>query len=332
MTVYAPEAVETAALVRIYLAETDRDLDKAVLGAFSEGASIPEKGLRASLLHVLKEMKSELSEMWELHERPRSEIPRRLRTPVPGSTRSAAAKLISDAILATLLGKEPRALQYAPKLVLGAMFPELLKEASLALKPDFLTDLRRDYGSVDLTTLIGMARTVDVAALREACKRAQILSACLAAELLACLLSALANGTTGEELDALFSGPDGAFQLLASGLGVAVGKTMKSDSSQVVLLGLELLALTNSDTKRLEFEELADRYSIRLHFYGKFLGLMLCLRPLHLSELLGPSPMSEGEREEYVAESFKWLLAHVKEIRAAFATPVPGLDDDAREA
>jgi hypothetical protein len=40
MTVYAPEAAETAALIRIYLDETKRNLDKAVLGAFAEGASV----------------------------------------------------------------------------------------------------------------------------------------------------------------------------------------------------------------------------------------------------------------------------------------------------
>jgi hypothetical protein len=332
MTVYAPEAAETAALIRIYLAETDRNLDKAVLGAFSEGASVPEKGLRASLLHVLKEMRSELSEMWELHEQPRSEIPRRLRTPIPGSTRSALAKLISDAVLASLLGKEPRASTYASQIVIGSMFPGLLDETALVLEPEFLAGLRRDYGAVGLPVLITTARSVDVEDLREACKQTQILSAYLTSEILVCLLSALANGMTGEELDALFSGPDGASQLLAAGLGMFMGKSMMSDSSRVVLLGLELLALMKSEKKRREWRELSDRYSIRLHFYGTLLGLMLCLRPLRLAEVLGPTQMSEEEQEDYVAESFKWLLSHAEEVKAAFATTASGLARDALEA
>ena len=76
---------------------------------------------------------------------------------------------------------------------------------------------------------------------------------------------------------------------------------------------------------------MADRYSIRLHFYGTFLGLMLCLRPLRLAEVLGPTPMPEEQRDQFVETSIEWLLTHVQEIREAFAAPVPNLDGDAPE-
>ena len=58
---------------------------------------------------------------------------------------------------------------------------------------------------------------------------------------------------------------------------------------------------------------------------------MLCLRPLRLAEVLGPTPMPEEQRDQFVETSIEWLLTHVQEIREAFVAPVPNLDGDVPE-
>jgi hypothetical protein len=331
MTVYAPEAAETAALIRIYLDETKRDLDKAVLGAFAEGASVPEKGLRAALCKCLHDMKLDAAAMWKEHDRPRSELPRRFRVPL--ATRGALGSLASDAVLAVLLGKEPMALRDTPMIILEAMFVEAIDDMAPALKPDLLATVSQDYSRMDLATLLRESRKVDIEKLRIACRQGQIISAYLAMELMLLLVSALACGMTGEELDALFSGPDRAPRLLAAAMGMKMGLSLFSDPSRAAVIGLELLVLSSRGKRAQEWQELADLYSIRLQFYVTLLGLMLCLRPLRLSEVLGPIQMSEEERDQCVEASIEWLLTHVKEIRAAFATPpVPNLDGEAPEA
>ena len=330
MTVYAPEAAETAALIRIYLAETDRNLDKAVLGAFAEGAHVPEEGLRSALCRCLHDMKVDVEALWEVHDRPRSELPRRLRGPL--ATRGALGSLASDAALAVLLGKEPMALRDTPMIILEAMFVEAIDDMASALKPELLAAVSQDYSRMDLATLLRESRKVDIEKLRVACRQGQIISACLAMELMVLLVSALACGMAGEELDALFSGPDRAPRLLAAAMGMKMGLSLFSDPSRAVVVGLELLVLSSRGKRTQEWQELADRLFIRLQFYVTFLGMMLCLRPLHLSEVLGPTQMTEEEREHYVEEGFEWLLSHAEEVRAAFATEAPGLDDDAPEA
>jgi hypothetical protein len=330
MTVYSPEAPETAALIRIYLAETDRDLDKAVLGAFAEGASIPEKGLRSALCKCLHEMKVDLEAMWKVHDRPRSQVPRSRRVPL--ATRGALGSLASDAALAVLLGKEPMALRDTPMIILEAMFVEAIDDMAPALKPDLLATVSQDYSRMDLARLLRESQKVDIEKLRIACRQGQIISAYLAMELILLLVAALACGMTGEELDALFSGLDRAPRLLAAAMGMKMGLSLFSDPSRAAIIGLELLVLGRRGKRAQEWQELADRLFIRLQFYVTFLGLMLCLRPLHLSEVLGPTQMTEEEREHYVEEGFEWLLSHAEEVRAAFATEAPGLDDDAPEA
>ena len=165
------------------------------------------------------------------------------------ATRGTLGSLASDAVLAVLLGKEPLTLRYAPTILLEAMFPEVIEDIAPALTSDLLATLRQDYRTMDIATLLRAARAVDIEDLRAACRQGQIVSAYLAMELIVLLVSALACGTAGEELDALFSGPDRALQLLASGMGVAMSRSLFSDPSRATLIGLELLVINGHEAK-----------------------------------------------------------------------------------
>ncbi|MHB8671749.1 MAG: hypothetical protein ACYDAD_14515 [Acidimicrobiales bacterium] len=244
MTEYRrPEAVEAAVALAISLSEPgNRNLDRAVLMAFARGAPIPEAGVVAAYRHYLQKMEINGGRLWKHRDRPRSEVKRSLRLPIPGSRRGDAG-LISDALLAILLGDEPRGGSLGVDLAVDALLPEATPWLTSQLSRR--VDARALIGRLSLAALRLVAREAKVGDLREACVTVRALIEY--SESVSAILSA-----TGESAETLPSPIDLLVPVLIRAAGY------ESRDLAVAMLGLILVALTPKRSARRHVKETAD--------------------------------------------------------------------------
>ena len=160
---YLPTAPAAAAALAVAL-DTDRNLDRAVLAAFGRGAPITDEGVRAAAKRYLREIENKARQAYGAHSSIRSDIPRRLRVPLTGSRR-AGSSLESEAMLALLLGEQPRFKQDAPGLALDALVPE----ASATLRSKNSRWIEFVVRRLTLAALRMAAQLIDVDRWRESC-------------------------------------------------------------------------------------------------------------------------------------------------------------------
>jgi hypothetical protein len=160
---YLPTAPAAAAGIAVAVA-ADRNLDRAVVAAFGSGAPVAEKGLRSATYHALGQAEEKFRSAYRLRNVPRSEIPRSERVPLRHS-REAGASLVTDAILAPLLGEQPlvgsKATAYA--------IEELASEAAEVMTPNVRRGVGFVMGRLTFASLRREARHVDVDRWQEAC-------------------------------------------------------------------------------------------------------------------------------------------------------------------
>jgi hypothetical protein len=118
--------------------------------------------------------------------------------------------------------------------------------------------------------------------------------------------------------------------MLGIGVGLSMGNSAMRDPSRVALIGLQLLVLAKG--KKRQWRELIERHRTRGLVFAVLLELMLSRRPGRLSEVLGPSQMSDEDRAEADAGSMRWLQAHADDVRAVFDWPDLDLDGGVPEA
>jgi hypothetical protein len=121
---YAPEAPEVVAAIAVAL-DNDRNMDRAILDVFGRGISgIPEKAVKRSYRSHLSDAENGVRRAWTKRGLPRSDVPRSLRFPFKGS-RKAGSSLVTDAVLAVLLGKSPAAGSRGLSLAIEELAPDI---------------------------------------------------------------------------------------------------------------------------------------------------------------------------------------------------------------
>lgn len=160
---YLPTAPAAAAGIALAL-DTDRNLDRAVVAAFGSGAPVAEGGLRSAAVHLLREAEQKFRTAYHVRNNPRSTVPRSLRVPLRHS-REAGSSLVTDAILAPLLGEEPLARRDAAALAID----ELAGETAEVVTADMRRRVEFVMGRFTFAGLRHSVRHVDIDRWREAC-------------------------------------------------------------------------------------------------------------------------------------------------------------------
>jgi hypothetical protein len=121
---YASEAPGVIAAIALAL-DNDRNMDRAILDAFGRGiAGIPEKAVRRSYTKHLSDAENAIKRASKLKDVPRTQVPRSLRLPLKES-RKGGSSLVTDAVLAILLGERPLAGSDGMTMVVEELAPEL---------------------------------------------------------------------------------------------------------------------------------------------------------------------------------------------------------------
>ncbi len=160
---YLPTAPAAAAELALAL-DVDRNLDRAILGAFGAGAPIPAEGVRAAAEHCFREMENVARRSRGHQAFRRSDIPRRHRVPVAG-TRTADASLQSDAVLSLLMDEVPLSGDTGPSFALDAVAPEVPELLSRDTMRRFEFVVKR----LSLAAIRRYVRIVSVDRWQEAC-------------------------------------------------------------------------------------------------------------------------------------------------------------------
>jgi hypothetical protein len=171
VTRYLPSAPMVAAALAVALDDGPRDLDLAVLAAYGNavsygiGAEPALDGVRGAFRHYSRKVEKPAWEAWKHRGKARSDVPRSRRIAFPGS-RLADSYLVSDSVLATLLGVEDDTLPAEVRIEVAAT--TLIPEASTALEEP--KRLGRIAGMLALGALRRHAEKVDSRDLSSSCR------------------------------------------------------------------------------------------------------------------------------------------------------------------
>jgi hypothetical protein len=318
-TVYSkPAAVVVAAEMALAL-DLVRDIDRGALIAFARGAPVPEAGLVASYVHYLQDAELKARLAWVQRGKPRSEVKRSLRLPVAHSRRGDAG-LVSDNVLAILLGKRPYPEEDGAAIAiegfLEAMSPPGIAETVVSGAPDSIERVAGLADSLALAVLRRLIRKSGVEQLRWGCDVARPLLEY--GEVMARLLS------FGGGAPAVLPSPlDVLVPLLGAASDFASSKSrFESPDLAVAVMALALVCRCRSKSDRREIDEAAAACLTWLPANRANLQLAGALPdkwhpafvPGNAAVFLAGLP--EAEREELFVSVRGWLAEHPAEAEA----------------
>jgi hypothetical protein len=164
VTRYLPTAPAIAAELAIALDTGPRNLDQAILTVFGDAATNDaiirpaDEGVRNAYIHYLQGAEDRMKPAWLHRGKKRSEIPRRFRMPVAGS-RQQGAHLVTDTLLASMLGKELPHGEAGAEITVGQFLP---------------AELTGRLGEDERATAVSILAGLNLAALRRAIKKADL--------------------------------------------------------------------------------------------------------------------------------------------------------------
>jgi hypothetical protein len=209
VTRYRPTAAAVAAQLALALDRGPRNLDQAVLSVFAEAAAArsearpADDGVRAAYLRHLRAADEYARRAWAHRGLPRSEIPRRLRLPFPGSRR-ADAHLVSDSVLAFLLGEELPAGGYGAELAVQELAGAVDRPAGRAPN-DERAEIAELLGSFSLAALRRTIVKADIAELANAIAAVNVTLDYGEAFVAVCGMTQATSAGLPEAIDALMS-------------------------------------------------------------------------------------------------------------------------------
>jgi hypothetical protein len=168
---YAPEAPEIVAAIAVAL-DNDRSMNRAILDVFGRGITgIPDKAVKRSYRTHLSDAENGVRRAWTRRGLPRSEVPRSLRLPFK-SSRKSGSSVITDAILAVLLGKSPAAGSQGISLAIEELAPDV---APFYAEPEDRERLMQLAGRLSLAGLRFMASHANMERLARSCADVRVL-------------------------------------------------------------------------------------------------------------------------------------------------------------
>ncbi len=313
---YLPTAPAAAAGIALALDE-DRNLDRAVIAAFGSGAPVAEGGLRSAAGHVLRDAEEKFRRAYRLRDDSRSSIPRSERVPLRHS-REAGSSIVTDAILAPLLGEEPVARRDAA----GLAIEELAGEAAEVMTGDMRRRVEFVMGRFTFASLRRIVRHVDVGRWREACGWVRTVFECvLAADELVTL--------TGQDRSVL--GIIGPLAPLARRVRETDERARYADGYQVAVLGLIAASLTWRPRRLRAARETTEAMRAWAPYY-RAVGALAADLPERWRPALGAggaaylATLPQVERDDLAATIRSWREAHPAWSKALTVPGQPAID------